>query len=126
MNYLNYYIILVVIIKILFILFSLLHLYYTFQLNKNNKKEIKEGTKSKELREKSDKTEYWRSRIEFIFTFLMASLLIYLFYPNTNRVINKETKFILYLFGIILLITAKWSDFITTSKWFSYLQNVLQ
>ena len=54
----------------------------------------------------------------------MAILLIYLFNPRTERIvmIDNETKLLLYLFGIVLLITAKWDDFFHEAKWFQYLQ----
>ena len=54
----------------------------------------------------------------------MAILLIYLFSPRTDRnvMIDGETKVLLYLFGIVLLITAKWADFFHEAKWFQYLQ----
>ena len=68
--------------------------------------------------------KYWKEKTEFIFTILMAFLLIFLFSPRTNRmmIINGETKMLLYLFGFVLLITSKWSEFIKESKIFSYLQ----
>jgi uncharacterized protein involved in cysteine biosynthesis len=49
---------------------------------------------------------YWKDRLEFAFIILMALLL-------------------LYLFGFILLITAKWSTFFDEAKWFAYLQYIL-
>ena len=70
------------------------------------------------------KVFYWKERFEFIFLLLMAILLIYLFSPRTDRnvMIDGETKVLLYLFGIVLLITAKWADFFHEAKWFQYLQ----
>ena len=70
------------------------------------------------------KLVYWKERFEFIFVLLMAVLLIYLFNPRTekNVMIDVETKLLLYLFGIVLLITAKWDDFFHEAKWFQYLQ----
>ena len=68
---------------------------------------------------------YWKERFEFIFVLLMAVLLIYLFNPRTekNVMIYGETKLLLYLFGFVLLITAKWADFFHEAKWFQYIQN---
>ena len=70
------------------------------------------------------KVFYWKERFEFIFLLLMATLLIYLFSPGKERnvMIDGETKVLLYLFGIVLLITAKWADFFHEAKWFQYLQ----
>jgi hypothetical protein len=75
-----------------------------------------------------NKLEYWKDRLDFVFTFLMAFLLIYLFNPRSNQsvmILDNETKILLFLFGIILLITAKWKTFFTQSKWFTSIQKVL-
>jgi hypothetical protein len=71
--------------------------------------------------------EFWKERFEFIFIILMAILLIYLFNPRYNNqvVIDKEMKILLFLFGIILIITAKWSAFFEEAKWFQQLQQVV-
>jgi hypothetical protein len=70
------------------------------------------------------KIMYWKERFEFIFILLMAMLLIYLFNPRTDRIvmIDGETKILLYLFGFVLLITAKWADFFHEAEWFQYFQ----
>jgi len=70
---------------------------------------------------------YWKGRVEFIFVVLMALLLIYLFNPKKNRLfmIDGETKLLLYLFGIVLIITADWSYFIHESKWFQRAQDIV-
>jgi hypothetical protein len=36
--------------------------------------------------------------------------------------LDRETKFLLYLFGYVLIITAKWEDFFKESKWVIYIQ----
>ena len=36
--------------------------------------------------------------------------------------IDGETKILFYLFGFVLLITAKWADFFHEAKWFKYIQ----
>jgi hypothetical protein len=70
---------------------------------------------------------YWKERLEFIFIFLMAILLIYLFNPRRSKpaFINNEMKLLFYLFGFILLITSDWSIFITEAKWFKEMQQVV-
>jgi uncharacterized membrane protein len=128
MNSYSLYLTLIIILKVIFIILSIIHIYYHFNIKKLQKK-------SKEKRQKNEmltlqitdnKVEYWRSRTEFTFNILMAFLLIYTFYPKSNHLITKETKLLFYLFGFIILITAKWSDFIKTSKWFQYIQDTLQ
>ena len=70
---------------------------------------------------------FWRERTEFIFTSLMAILLIYLFNPIKNKMfmINNETKLLLYLFGIVLIITADWKTFFKESNIFKKIQFVV-
>lgn len=60
---------------------------------------------------------FWKDRFEFIFIVLMSLLLLYLFQPHVNRLymINSETKFLIYLFAVILLISAKWEIFFKES-----------
>jgi len=69
---------------------------------------------------------YWKHRVEFVFVILMSLLLIYLFNPRYNNqgVVDFEIKLLLYLFGFILIITAKWSSFFKEAKWFKDLQNI--
>lgn len=97
-------------IKICFISMSVTHIYLKVK-----------GESDSDL---DKKVFYWKERFEFIFLLLMAILLIYLFSPGKERnvIIDGETKVLLYLFGIVLLITAKWADFFREAKWFQYLQ----
>ena len=113
MEFFDMYIILVIIIKVLFIITAITHLYYK--------------TKGEAGSKKDKEILYWKDRLEFIFIFLMSLLLIYLFNPRQQKphIINKETKILLYLFGFILLITAKWSAFFDEAKWFEHLQYIL-
>jgi hypothetical protein len=110
MNYLNTYIILIFIVKLLFIGLAVTHIYLKAK-----------GKKDSSL---DKNVVYWKDRCEFIFAFLMAFLLIYLFNPMQGKsvIISGEAKLLLYLFGFVLLITAKWDVFIEEAKWFKYLQ----
>lgn len=65
--------------------------------------------KGKKDTEMDKKLEYVKTKVEHLFKILMALLLIYLFNPQTDRsvMIDKETKFLLCLFGIILIITMR-------------------
>jgi hypothetical protein len=38
--------------------------------------------------------------------------------------IDNEAKILLFLFGFILILTAKWSVFFEESKWFSAVQEI--
>ena len=106
------YVTLIFVVKVAFILFALTHLYYR--------------TKG-ELDSKKDKNVvYWKERCEFVFIVLMSLLLIYLFNPRQPKLylINNETKILLYLFGFILILTAKWEVFFGESKLLKDVQNV--
>jgi uncharacterized BrkB/YihY/UPF0761 family membrane protein len=113
MKLFDFYIYLIFVVKIGFILMAATHIYLKF--------------KGKEKSSLDKKMEYWKERLEFIFVFLMAILLIYLFNPRNDRtqVIDKETKLLLYLFGFVLLITAKWNVFFHESKWLKTFTNII-
>lgn len=113
MNYFTVYISTVILVKLAFITLSVIHVY--LKLKYNNTSPL-------------DQTVvYWKERVEFIFVFLIACLLIYLFAPPQNKGVEVigETKIVLYLFGFVLLITAKWEEFLKASPFFIRLQNVI-
>jgi len=107
------YITFIFLVKLIFLFLAITHLYFT----------IKHKTDS----EMDKKVLYWKEKIEFIFIILMSCLLIYLFNPRSNRVvlIDNETKVLLFLFGIIVLITAKWNIFIKENQIFKYFQSIV-
>jgi hypothetical protein len=104
MRLFNVCITIIIIVKVIFITLAVTKLYVSHK-EPNNKKKI-------------NNLEFWKNRVEFIFISLMAILLIYLFSPRANRInmIDNETKILLYLFGFILLLTADWQQFLSTSK----------
>jgi hypothetical protein len=67
---------------------------------------------------------FWKERIEFTFKALMSLLLIYLFNPRADNIklLNYETKLLLYLFGFVLIITANWKTFFKESVLFKEIQ----
>ena len=71
--------------------------------------------------------EYWKQRFEFIFMVSMSFLIIYFFSPLTGNVIrfDGETKFLFFVFGLILFVRANWKLFFQQSIWFQWLQNTL-
>jgi succinate dehydrogenase hydrophobic anchor subunit len=101
-------------LKVVFILLAVTHFYYKITNQENTKK--------------YEEVDYWKSRVEFIFTISMSILMIYLFSPRKGNtiVITGETKILLFLFSGLLFITAKWENFIYTSKWFQQVQNSLR
>jgi multisubunit Na+/H+ antiporter MnhB subunit len=111
---LDFFILFIIFIKVCFISFSILYLLST-KVSKNAKIETTV----------SPKLLYWKERTEFIFIACMAILLIYHFRPYKNQPISRETTFLFFLFGWILLFTAKWSLFFTESPWYQRLANDL-
>jgi len=112
MNKYDSYIIFIIIVKIGFILMAISHIYLKVK-----------GKENSDI----DKTViYWKERFEFIFVFLMSLLLIYLFNPrhDNTKLIDTETKILLYLFGFILLLTAKWETFFSEAKWYKYVKTL--
>ena len=101
----------IIFIKIVFIITALGHVV------------LSHTTKKDEKKEKDAKLVYWHERTEFIFTICMAVLLIYYFNPRNMKPLTKETSMLFYLFGWILIITAKWNVFITSAKWYSQISS---
>ena len=113
MDYFSKYVILIILVKVLFVILAVSHLYFK--------------VKGKAGSETDQKIVYWKERVEFVFIFLMSLMLIYLFNPRSTRdlKLDFETKLLLYLFGFILLITAKWNIFIEESPIFKKVQEVV-
>jgi hypothetical protein len=110
MNKYDMYVTFIFLIKIGFILMAISHIYLK--------------SKGEEKSDLDKKVLYWKERFEFIFIAAMSILLIYLFNPrkDKNMLIDKETKVLLFLFGFILLITAKWGIFFKESHLFVRIQ----
>jgi hypothetical protein len=105
----EFFLYIIIFIKIFFILATVGHLIVGHLSNKStnvNKVDLK--------------FLYWKERTEFIFIFLMALLLIFIFNPryDNKKFITKEMSLLFFLFGIILIITADWNLFFTEAKWY--------
>ena len=113
MNTFNIFIGIIFVIKIIFIMLAITHVYLKIKGDENSKT-YKNIT-------------FWKKITEFIFIALMAILLIYLFNLITDKtnLIDKEAKFLLYLFGILLLLTSNWDDFITVSPFIETLKHIV-
>lgn len=101
------YIIFIIFIKFIFILSALGHVYLIHISKKPNP-------------ELDEKFLYWKDRAEFIFSILMAILLIIVFNPHMKfdpKEIDTEMKLLMFLFGWILIVTAKWGNFFTETQW---------
>lgn len=113
MNSFDMYVTLIFIIKLCFAFFGISHLYLKYI--------------HKEATDIDIKVLYLKDIFQFIFILLMSCLLIYLFNPLIEKtiMIDKETKMLLYLFGFILIITAKWNLFFEEPYWFKDIRQVL-
>ena len=111
----NLLIILIIIIKVIFILLKLTAFYNRVMGNKDTLF--------------STNVLFWADRVEFIYTFLMAILIIALFRNAIKDgqicIYDKETLFLMYVFGFILLFTADWNEFISESTIITNVQNIL-
>jgi len=84
-------------------------------------------SKKQENTEVYHRVEYWKERFEFVFMICMSILLVYFFSPLTGNVLrfDNETKFLFFVFGLILLIRVNWKLFFEQSVWFTMLQKTL-
>ena len=108
------FVLFVFIIKILFVILAAIH-FYLMHSSKNINSEFAQNV------------VYWKERLEFIFIISMAFLTVYIFRPYNSApiVIGNEARFLFFVFGIIIFITAHWGLFIQKARWFSILQYVL-
>lgn len=96
MNYYITFIYFLVILKFTFFVFFLLEKIFQHKKNKDNR-DI----------ELQNVFNYYKNYIRNIFDILMASLLIYLFNPRykfDTSLFNYETRFLLFIYGILLFI----------------------
>lgn len=108
----NIFVFTIIIVKIIFIILALIYLYY----------KLKKKTEDP----KAKKIKFWKDRLEFIFILLMSIFLIMLFNPRSiQKPLSYESRLLLYLFGIILLITADWNTFFKESPLLIKFQNLL-
>jgi len=98
---LDFFIFFIIFIKIVFIISAIGHLILSHSIN----------SKATKI---DSKLVYWKELTEFIFIISMAILLIYHFHPYLSKIhISEETALLFFLFGFILIFTAKWSLFLT-------------
>jgi hypothetical protein len=126
MSILDYYIFFIFFIKIIFIILAIVNLYLKKQIPVEEKEKNKSDKIKKQI-ETQQKIEYYKTRIELLFKFLMSLLLIYIFNPRQNRIhlINYEAKLLFFLFGIILVVTADWKHIFEESQIFIDIQSIL-
>lgn len=109
----DYFIFFIIFIKFIFIISAIGHLILSHS--------------SSDKSEKLDpKFVYWKERTEFVFIISMSLLLIYHFHPRfARKPINDETGLLFFLFGVILIVTAKWGLFVKEAPWYERIANSL-
>ena len=105
-TWIDYLIFFIILVKIVFMISAIGHI-------------ILSHSTSNKAKDADDKLLYFKERTEFIFIISMSILLIYHFNPRfSKKPINSETSLLFFLFGWVLIITAKWSLFITEAPWY--------
>ena len=109
MNFYTNYIRLIFLVKLIYLYFMITSGYDHYRSKKD--------PKNTSLTRAYDNNIYFKERFELLFKFLMSILLIYLFLPRRKVPIplDSETRILLYLFGWILILSAKWSTIIEES-----------
>ena len=114
---LDFFILFIVLIKIVFVVSAIGHVAITH---------LPKSVLGKNANINDAKLVYWKERTEFIFFASMAILLIYHFRPGNLKPISSETALLFFLFGWILLITAKWDLFFKEATWYTNISNAIQ
>ena len=100
---LYYFIYFIILVKCLFLFFAV----WNFYLKKKNDRGDSETKLEKNV-------SYYKNLMENIFMVLVSILLIYLFNPyheNKYLLDDKYIKALLFIYGILILVTFDWSEF---------------
>ncbi len=115
-TWLDFFILFIFLIKIVFVISAVGHIVLSHAPNKSDRTNIID-----------DKLMYLKERTEFVFIISMAILLIYHFQPYVPiRPIDRETTFLFFLFGWVLIITADWNIFVKEAPWYKSIVSILQ
>jgi uncharacterized membrane protein YiaA len=102
------------VIKIIYVIFAVIEIYLRY--------------KKKEKTDLYIWSLYWKKRLEFIFVISMAILCIILFNPinKSALVIDHHVQLLLFVYGIIILVTSHWEDFYgNLPPWFKKFQVIV-
>jgi hypothetical protein len=111
---LDFFIVFIILIKIIFVLSAVGHLLLSHSGNYFLSNKV------------DPQLIYWKERTEFIFIASMSILLIYQFRPGKNKPVDQETSLLFFLFGWVLLVTAKWNLFFAEASWYKRIANALK
>ena len=95
----HWYLYIIIIVKFFFLYFALRQIYFRIMTLKY--------PKEKSYAEKLEIVKNYKLECDFIFTNLMAILLIFVFNPWKHRTyyLNVHAKSLIYIFGILILFT---------------------
>ena len=111
---LDYFLFFIILIKVIFLGAAIGHLILSHFFNE----------KAQKL---DPKLVYLKERTEFVFIISMSILLIYQFHPLlSKKPLDQETSLLFFLFGWILIFTAKWSLFIKEAHWYKQIARSLK
>ena len=111
---LDYFLFFIIVIKVIFVGAAAGHLILSHFYNE----------KAQNL---DPKLVYLKERTEFVFIISMSILLIYQFHPLlSKKPLDQETSLLFFLFGWILIFTAKWSLFIKEAHWYKQIAESLK
>ena len=97
----------IIFIKIVFLISSIGHLLLSHKRNPTQKST-----------EFDQKFLGLKSTFEFYFTILMSGLLIFIFTPWYDNMIyiNSEIKFLFYIYGFLLILSADWDIYLPQTR----------
>ena len=118
MNYYTNYVRFIFLVKLIFLYFMISSGYDHVRYKKN--------PKNASLKLAYENNMYFKERFELLFKFLMSMLLIYVFFPRRKvpMPLDSETRILLYLFGWILILSAKWSTIIEESAFDKHISTI--
>jgi len=113
-SFFDSFVVFIIIIKVLFIIFAGMEIYFKIEDKLNTPMSLW--------------AKYWKERLEFIFIISMAIICIVLFNPYYSGVlvIDRHVRLLIFLYGIIILITSNWKTFFgEMPAWFKMLQRIV-
>jgi hypothetical protein len=110
----DFFLLFIIFVKVVFAISAVGHFILTHVQNSNIKNKI------------DTKFMYWKERTEFIFIASMSVLLIYYFKPGKRVSMDSETTLLFFLFGWVLLLTAKWDLFFKEARWYKLFADQLK
>jgi hypothetical protein len=73
--------------------------------------------KNNNYKEKLEQVRHYKTQTDFVFMVSMAFLFIFIFNPwkNNDKYLDTHSKYLMYIFGFIILFTSDWNVFISDS-----------